>query len=95
VTFKPGDKAIFWTGPGHQSRWEVTILEGPTEWGEYSVKPPTHSNLLSIEVYADELEEWSPERCYSRGDGLHEWGRCKLDLRHDDHHEDEEGHTWL
>lgn len=49
--------------------------------------------------YEDEPEE--VELCGQMGDGIHEYGRCKLPLGHgrgpgddDDIHEDEEGSRW-
>lgn len=34
------------------------------------------------------------DRCYSRGDQWHDYGRCRLPLGHDEAHTDDEGYVW-
>jgi hypothetical protein len=54
---------------------------------------PTRTS--QAEMITDEAaEEITEERCWSRGDGLHEYSQCRHAMAHDDEHEDEEGHTW-
>lgn len=57
--FKEGDKAIWHTGPGGQSRIEVTLTEFDPQWGEWAIETPPSYPMRYETVGENELETMS------------------------------------